>query len=330
MIEIRKDPFSDSVVIYSPDRENRPDFIGYKPSISLSPKNCPFCEGNEEMTPPEIFRIGNDKGGWDVRVIPNKFPVLGTSGEYKRISDGCFTSFSGIGAHEIIVETPSHHTVISQQSAEYFEKIFTVFLNRIADLKKDTRFKYISVFKNHKAEAGATISHHHSQLIATPFVPGRIERKSDILRKYYDVNKSSLHSDIISEEKIFKKRIVTESDGFIAVAPYFSETPYQISIYPKGGNPGFEESNPEELKEFSNIFGIIVKKISLALDDPPCNIVLHNPPFDESYRKYFKWQLDILPITGRKGGFESLTGNFINSVLPEKAAAVLRNMTIRD
>ncbi len=323
MAEIRKDPFSGARVIYSPGRENRPDFTGVKKSIELSPENCPFCSGNEDMTPPEIYRVG-DNSAWKVRVIPNKFPVLEVEESRKNEGDGIFSKFRDAGAHEVIVETPSHIKDLSQSDAKYFRDIFYVYRERIRDLKKDKRLKYIQIFKNYQATAGATISHHHSQLIALPFVPENIEERLQFLDDYYLKNKKSLFNDVVSGELEIKERIVSENELFLAFTPWYSRSPFQISIIKKDGYPRFEDINDTELDGLSDIFAAVIKKLVAAFGDPPMNIVLNNAPFDYKSDHAFNWNIDILPVLGGTGGFEAATGTYINSVLPEKAAAILK------
>lgn len=323
MSEIRKDPFSESVVIYSPDRENRPDFTGMRKFIELSPENCPFCAGNEEMTPPEIYRIRDNGSGWKIRVIPNKFPVLNVEEKYNRDDGGVLEKFTGAGAHEIIVETPSHFEDISLSDPEYFKNIFITYRDRVRDLKKDFRLQYIQIFKNHKASAGATISHHHSQLIALPFVPGEVKKKISVLKTYYKKNNRTLFSEIISKEVEFGKRIIYENSGFLAVAPWYSKAPFQVSLYQKGGYPRFEDIKDKGLENLSEIFNTVMKKLISALGDPPLNIMLYNAPFTEDDVHGFNWYIEILPVLGGTGGFEAATGTYINTVLPEKAAEIL-------
>ncbi|MEN8222673.1 MAG: DUF4931 domain-containing protein [Acidobacteriota bacterium] len=323
MSEIRKDPFSGALVIYSPGRENRPDFTGIKKSIELSPENCPFCSGNEDMTPPEIYRIG-DNSGWKVRVVPNKFPVLNVEENFNRDNEGILEKFTGAGAHEIIIETPSHSEDISKSGPEYFKNIFTTYRDRINDLKKDFRFKYIQVFKNHKAPAGATISHNHSQLIALPFVPAEVKNKLSVLKTYHKKHNRSLFDEVISKELESGKRVIYENNGFLAVAPWYSRSPFQISIFGKDGHPRFEDINDKELDGLSDIFAVVIKKLVAALGDPPMNIMLNNAPFDKEADQSFKWNVDIFPVLGGTGGFEAATGTYINSVLPEKAASILK------
>jgi len=323
MAEIRKDPFSGARVIYSPGRENRPDFTGVKKSIELSPENCPFCSGNEGMTPPEIYRIG-ENSAWKVRVIPNKFPVLKVEESHKNEDEGIFRKFRDAGAHEVIVETPSHIKDLSQSDSDYFRNIFYVYRERIRDLKRDVRLKYIQIFKNYGAPAGATISHHHSQLIALPFVPNLIEERLKLLKGYHEKNSKSLFGDVVSGELKIKDRIVSENELFMAFAPWYSRSPFQLAIFKKVGYPRFEDINDVELDGFSDIFTIVIKKLVAALGDTPMNIMLNNAPFDNEIDRSFNWNIEILPVLGGAGGFEAATGTFINPVLPEKAAAILK------
>ncbi len=323
MSEIRKDPFSEAFVIYSPERENRPNFTGVRKYIELTPENCPFCAGNEDMTPPEIFRIGDNASGWKTRVIPNKFPVLGVEEKYREMNEGFFKMFKSAGAHEIVIETPIHSEDILRCGPEYYRNIFVTYRERIKDLKRDSRLKYVQIFKNYKASAGATISHNHSQLIALPFIPAEVKRKLIILKDFYEKDNRSLFSEIISAELEHRKRIVSENDKFIAVNPWYSRNSFQIAFYQKKGCFRFEDISDMNLEELSKIFDTVMRKLVNALGDLPFNLLLHNAPFEEDDHPYFNWYLEILPALEGTGGFESATGVFINSVLPEKAAEIL-------
>ena len=324
MAEIRKDPLSESVVIYSPGRENRPDFTGIKKSIELSPENCPFCRGNEDMTPPEIYRIPEDSPDWKVRVIPNKFPVLNVEERKRTVDHGIYKMETDAGAHEIIIETPDHSEAVLMGASGY-RTIFTAWRNRINDLKRDIRFRYVQVFKNHKAPAGATISHHHSQLIALPFVPDQIKNKVTASQRYFSENGRTVFDDMIRSESEGQERTVYENGGFIAVAPWYSRTPFQVSIYNHQGHARFEDIQDRDIDQLSELWDVVMGKINRALGDPAMNIGLINSPFGSS-DPGFSWYLEILPLTGGIGGFEAVTGTYINPVMPEKAASILKKV----
>jgi len=322
MSEIRKDPVTGEQVIYSPGRENRPNFTGMKKTIELHPSNCPFCRGNEDMTPPEICRI-EENGNWQVRVVPNRFPVLEVEEGRQEGGEGLFRKFKDAGAHEVIIETPDHHVELPGKDYRYFRNVFSVYRDRILDLRKDFRMKYIQIFKNYGAPAGATISHHHSQLIALPFVPEEIRRKFDLLADYRGRNGRSLIREIVAAEMKSGARVVCGNGHFAAIAPWCSRSPFQVSLFPLHESDRFEDVAEEDLDRFSEVFFRVVRKLVRALGDLPLNLVLNNAPCEKIPSGIFRWSLDVFPMLEGSGGFEMGTGTRINPVLPEKAASVL-------
>ena len=168
MPELRKDPITNSWIIIATERAKRPyDYKLTPVNNSMDAEKCPFCPGNEEMTPTEIFsyRSLDDKSKWWVRGFPVLSPLLQIEGDLEQKGFGIYDSMNGIGAHEIIVETPQHNTSFADMDTNQIEKVFWAYRDRIIDLKRDQRFRYILVFKNHGVESGASIiKHSHSQI----------------------------------------------------------------------------------------------------------------------------------------------------------------------
>ena len=170
------------------------------------PQNCPFCPGNELKTPPEILAYGRNgasanTSGWNIRVVPNRFPALGIEGELDREGEGLFDKMNGIGAHEVIIETPQHQTTLAQLPQKSVEDVFWAYRDRMLDLKNDKRFRYVLIFKNHGEAAGASVEHPHSQLIALPIVPRRVREEVDNCWHYYDEKERCIFCDIIRQER---------------------------------------------------------------------------------------------------------------------------------
>ncbi|MFZ1009187.1 MAG: galactose-1-phosphate uridylyltransferase, partial [Candidatus Sulfotelmatobacter sp.] len=236
MPELRKDPIVGRWVIISTDRAKRPtDFA--RENVRLKGGFCPFCYGNESKTPPEIqaYRPGSNGGpvsqrdtpGWTVRVVPNKFPALGIEGTLNRQAEGMFDRMNGIGAHEVIIETPDHTASLATLPPKRIEDVLWTFRDRILDLKKDRRFKYILLFKNHGEAAGASLEHAHSQLIALPIVPNRVREEVDSSKRYYEQKERCIFCDMIRQELETGSRMIIESDHFIALAPYAPRFPFE-------------------------------------------------------------------------------------------------------
>lgn len=330
MPELRKDPISETWVIFSPERQRRPQFFTAHGEYTLTSENCPFCEGNEDMTPPEIhsLRIANtshDKPGWKLRVIPNKYPALRVEGVLDKRADGFYDKMNGIGAHEVVIETTSHTRGIDEMEEDTVYEIFLAFKRRILDLKRDIRFRYIQVFKNHGIQAGATISHPHSQIVALPVIPARTADRLEHARSYFDEKDRCIFCDIVQHEIQFQQRMLLENGEFIVFAPYAPRLPFELSLYPIHHYTVFEEMEDAALRKLAVIFRDAVGKINKALDHPPYNMILHNAPFSRNnrYSEYFHWHIELLPIISGTGGFEIGTQSYINPMLPEESIKIL-------
>src|SRR6476646_11831493 len=189
MPELRKDPITGRWVVVSTERQKRPMDFRFEKATVIGRDHCPFCPGREHVTPPEVlaYRQGGSANGpgWDLLVVPNKYPALRVEGTLEREGDGMFDRMSGIGAHEVIIETPDHDRPLALQSEIEIERVLWACRERMLDLKRDFRLKYILVFKNHGAAAGATLEHPHSQLIALPLVPDFVREEIEGARRHF-------------------------------------------------------------------------------------------------------------------------------------------------
>ena len=333
MRELRKDPIIGRWVIISTERGKRPsDFIKFsKNGDDDDVSSCPFCWGNEKFTPSEVisFRPSNtqkDLAGWWVRVIPNKFPALRVEGEVVRNAEGIYDKMSGIGAHEVIIETNYHDKDLYQIEDKLAEDIFRAYRERIVDLKRDIRFEYILIFKNHGSNAGATLSHPHSQLIALPMVPVRIKQELLGAKSYFEYKERCVFCDIISYELKNTERLVAENDDFIAICPYASRFSFEVWVLPKRHDPMFEDIHNGEIKNLTQIMKSVNKKLNIALDHPPYNYLLHTSPLKNSNLEHYHWHIEIMPKLSGVGGFEWGTGFYINPTPPEESAKFLREI----
>jgi len=327
MPELRKDYVTDTWVVFSAARAQRPGaFRGG--NSTTDPEKCPFCYGHEHMTPPEVLAYRKDGvpngTGWWIRCVPNKYPALQVEGEVHRRVSQLFHSVNGVGAHEIIVETPEHEDHLSMQSEFQVQEIITAYKQRYLDLIRDKRFKYILIFKNHGERAGASISHPHSQLIATPIVPRRIVEEVNSLNRFYEsTGGSCLYCEIVETELEEEKRIVSENESFVCLSPYAARFPFETWILPKAHEMAFEDIADDERTPFARILKDVLGRMFGILDDPPFNYYIHTAPCDRKESKYH-WHLEITPRLTETAGFERGTGFYINPVMPEDAAAILR------
>ncbi len=332
MPELRKDPVLGRWVIISTERGKRPTDFPIQ-SRKRQAKLCPFCPTNESSTPPEISAIRDngsepDSPGWTLRVIPNKFPALRIEGDLNREGEGIFDKMNGVGAHEVIVETPAHELDLVDLKPEEIKNVIAAFRERIIDLKKDPRFKYIMIFKNQGAEAGASLEHSHSQLIATPIVPKRVLEELDGSKKYYEYKERCIYCDIVRQEINQNIRVVAQNELFLAIAPFASRFPFEIWLIPKFHSPLFEDINDEQMMNFATIVKDTLARLAQALSTPPYNFVIHSSPVENKHRNEYHWHLEIMPKLTKVAGFEWGTGFYINPTTPEDAANFLREIKI--
>lgn len=332
MPELRKDPVIGRWVIISAERGKRPsDFL-----IAPEKKRggfCPFCEGNEDKTPPEVlaYRAPGtqpNKPGWRIRVVSNKYPALQIEGELKRRGDGVYDYMNGVGAHEVIIETPDHDKDLFDLDVAQIEDVWWAIRDRILDLQKDPRFQYILVFKNHGAAAGASLEHTHSQLIATPIIPKRVLEELNGFQKHYGYKERCIFCDMIRQEKETDKRIVLENDRFIAFEPFAPRFPFETWILPKNHILHFENSQKEDYADLARIMKEIVTRINRALSDPPYNFVIHTAPLTEDNYQDFHWHIEFIPKLTKIAGFEWGSGFYINPTPPEDAAKFLKEIEL--
>jgi UDPglucose--hexose-1-phosphate uridylyltransferase len=329
-------------VIIAPERARRPDQM-------LLPKNerpagpCVFCGGQEASDPHEIFAV-RDPGtapntrGWRVRVLPNKYPVLRIEGKLEREGVGMFDKLSGVGAHEVIVETPDHHLELADLPEAHIADVIRAYRHRVADLGGDDRFKYVLIFKNQGYQAGATLAHAHSQLIATPVTPKRVKEELLGAQRYYEFKRRCVFCDIIRQEtRLTRERLVFENDAFVVISPFAARVPYETWIIPRQHNCDFVGISESEYGGLAQALKHTLLQTRLLLNDPPLNFLIHTAPFRRLRAGYwstisqdYHWHLEIIPRLTRPAGFEEGSGFFINPVSPEDAAVTLRKVEVVD
>lgn len=328
MSELRRDPIIDRWVIIATERGKRPvDFAAPEP-----PKErgfCPFCPGNEDKTPAEVLayrpaETAPNSEGWRIRVVPNKFPALMVEGDLGRVGEGMYDKMSGIGAHEVIIETPDHETTWSTMSQANLEEVLWAFKERIEDLKQDARFKYILTFKNHGDAAGASLEHPHTQMIALPIIPKRVAEEMEGSREHFASKERCIFCDIIHQEQMNKSRIITENKNFIAFTPFAIRFPFETWVLPKMHISHYEDSEKVGFDYLASLLSDTMRRIDTVLSDPPYNLILHTSPVTAFNLEYYHWHIEIIPKLTKVAGFEWGTGFYINPTPPEEAAEYLR------
>lgn len=329
MSELRRDPITGRWVIIAAERGRRPaDFI--REPVKQTGGFCPFCYGNESKTPPEIlaYRPGQNGernvSGWTVRVVPNKFPALAVEGELDRQAEGIYDRMNGTGAHEVIIETPEHSHTLATMPVERVKDVLYAWRDRTVDLRNDPRLKYVMIFKNHGASAGATLEHPHSQLIALPIVPRQVIDELRGAKDYFQVKERCIFCDIIHQERKARDRVVHETEQFLTLAPYAPRFPFETWILPKQHTSAFENSPAHRFDELAGVLKTLAAKAERALDCPAFNIVVHTAPVHDPALEYYHWHIEFMPKLTNVAGFEWGTGFYINPTSPEEAAKFLR------
>jgi UDPglucose--hexose-1-phosphate uridylyltransferase len=329
MTELRKDPIVGRWVIISTERAKRPHEFPPEPPARREGV-CPLCPGSERMTPPEILarRQGGEPNdpNWTLRVVSNKFPALRIEGDLGKSADGIYDRMNGIGAHEVVIETERHDVDLFDLPEKRFEDVLWAYRERLLDLKKDRRFKSVIIFKNHGPAAGASLTHSHSQLIALPVVPKRVIEEMTGCRDYYRFRDRCVFCDIIVQEVDQKARIVEEGSEFIAYAPYAPRFPFETWIVPKRHQCAYEMIEPEQMRALSAVFRRTLRRLNLALENPPFNFIVHSAPFQEGAADYFHWHIEIMPKLTKVAGFEWGSGFYINPTPPEESAKYMREL----
>ncbi|MGH7888298.1 MAG: galactose-1-phosphate uridylyltransferase [Candidatus Binatia bacterium] len=329
MGEFRRDPITGRWVIIAAERARRPRRLGSSNQQSET-EPCPFCAGNETMTPPEVWAERADNGienspGWTVRVVPNKYPALAADGEQSKIIDRFYESQAGLGAHEVIIESPNHDVTLAGLNEDQFGRILRAYRARLRAVSQDCRWRYALLYKNQGDYAGATLEHIHSQLIAMPTVPQAAQEELNWAKEHYQATGRCVYCAIIEREIRQRERLVFEHESFIALCPFAPRFAYETWLLPKAHSPEFMNSHDEVNGAFARALGEILRRLQVALGDPPFNYFIHSMPLDDGAASHYHWQLRILPQLARAAGFEWGSGAHINSVAPEAAAELLRD-----
>ncbi len=332
MPQLRKDPVSDRWVIVNVEEPRRAETFETQPIVRSS-KTCPFCLGNEGMTPHEITAYGRKAGskglgGWKVRVVPNKFPVLKIEETTDKYAMGVYDKIGGFGAHEVIVENPDHHTEIADLPSEHVELILRAYRDRCLDLRKDPRFKYVLIFKNYGELAGASIEHPHSQLIALPIVPSRVAGEVKGSHRHYELTDRCLFCDMLDQNRADKKLTIAEEGEFIAFAPFASRIPFETWILPSAHEANFDSLTDEKITRLARVVKTTLLKMKKLLNDPPYNFMIHSLPMHGKEFDSYHWHIELIPQLTQVAGFEWGTGFYVNPTPPELAAEALRNQAV--
>lgn len=332
MAELRQNMVTKEWVIIANERARRPhayieaaNRVITETQVLYDP-NCPFCPGNEEIDlsieqyPPE--------GLWQTRVVYNKYPALSKDVELKRTFDGVHRRISGVGHHEIVIESPRHNTTPALMRPEEIEILLRTFYSRGWSIRKDSRIEQIIYFKNHGERAGASLKHPHSQIVGLPVVPNSIRDRIDQARRYFDDTGNCAYCVMVENELKSQERLVAVSTHFVAFVLYASPSPFSIWIVPRKHTVSFLYSQPDELADLAHILRDVLRRLYLGLRDPAYNLIIRTAPVKEISNDYLNWYVTIIPRLSRTAGFELGSGIYINPTIPEESAAFLRDVKI--
>jgi UDPglucose--hexose-1-phosphate uridylyltransferase len=332
MSELRQNFATKEWVVIATERARRPEEMARhsqrKPAAPFV-ANCPFCPGNEKLTPAEIMRIPTSlEVPWHARVIPNKFAALSREVQPTRTVHRSLRSVNGFGVHDVIVETPDHSEVMALMPDSYMAEILRIYKIRYDELSLDRRIALITIFKNHGPDAGTSLEHPHSQIIATPVISLQVRERFQHALRHFDDYGECMFCQMLEEELQEQTRIVAISEHFAALELYASPAPFCTHIYPRRHMASFGDVSAMEINDLARMLRSILAKLYHGLADPDFNFTIRSAPAESVGVKYFHWYLSVIPRLTRMAGFELGSGMFINTVLPEAAAEFLRKVDV--
>lgn len=339
MSELRWDPLKNNWSIIAKGRSRRPqDFLQQRAQVNMTA--CPFCYGNEDKTPPEIYAKRSHGGkpnqsGWQVRVIPNKFPALRIEGQLNNQAEGLYDRMNGIGAHEVIIEHPEHDRSMADMTPEEITEVLKAYRTRMLDLRNDSRFRYMFVFKNYGVEASANVPHSHSQLIAVPLIPPLIATELAACREHFERKERCLVCDLLRQERNSSERVVRDDGNFLVYAPFASNFPFELLIAPIEHSHDFTLLTDQQLLLLAEALRDTLRRLRSVLRDPPYSFILHSAPpmhlrwgrpdYWASLPSDYHWHIELAPKLTPVAGFEWGSGFHMNPTPPEEAAEFLRS-----
>jgi len=330
--ELRSDPLSQDWVIIATGRGKRPETFRKEKRKKIIPpeKDCPFCLTEKEK--PLLIFVDGEKSrrfssNWTTVVIPNKYPALIPSKSLNEGSEGpYYKKMNGVGFHEVVV-TKDHRKSLAQLSLDKIIEVIEAYQERYLDLMNEPFIKYISIFHNHGEEAGASIFHPHSQIIAAPVIDPDLNRSLLMSEKHFKETGKCIYCQINEWDRKDRKRVVFENMGFAVICPFASKAAFELIISPKEHSPYFERISDNGKKYFAEALQVSLRKLYKALNDPPYNFYLHTAPSDGRNYSFYHWHLTIIPKTAIWAGFELSTGIEISTIEPEIAAEYLKEQS---
>ncbi len=329
MSELRRDPITGRWAIINTDQPMRPEDFEKARHVPRQVQTCQFCPGKESQTPPEIDAVRKpgtkpDTPGWLVRDVANKFPALRIEGDLNKRGIGLFDMSNGVGAHEVVIETPEHFRDLADFAEEDIINVLKIYRARYLGLARDKRFKYILIFRNFGEEAGASIEHPHSQIIALPMVPKYVLDKISGAQNYFEYRGRPVFSDMITQEQDNRERIVAQNDDFLAFCPYVPRYAFEFWIMPKVQQEHFSDMNEKQQAGLAAIMKDMLTRLKMVLSNPSYNYYIHTAPVNSGGHEGYFWHIEVIPTLMQIAGFEWGTGFYIVNTPSDMAARYLR------
>ncbi len=332
MSELRFNPITLDWVVLAPERENRPNDFHHR-SLKRRGRlprrdDCPFCEGNDHLAPPEICRATNGNGMWSVRVVPNKFSAFVETDDLRRQVRGTFRSMVAAGVHEVVIEHPRHDVSLDQVEPSHLASVLRVYRERYLALRKTPGVESIVIFKNHGELAGTSLEHAHSQITAAPVLSSQVCMRLQEARRFHELNGACLYCQVLSEEIDAGDRVIEAGSSFVAFVPYAALLPYHLWIFPRKHSASYDSISDDEIVELSGVLSRQLRRLAKAAGDPDYNFLIRSAPVGGTSSSCFHWYLSIMPRLSQFAGFELGSGTYINPTRPELCAERMRSVEL--
>jgi UDPglucose--hexose-1-phosphate uridylyltransferase len=310
---------------------------------------CPFCVGNESMTPPQIA-VHPESGPWAIRIVENLYPVLGDDRQNPDLNFGLQQTIDGYGRHEVIIDHPQHGVGLYQMDEAHLALLLRAYRTRMDQLyRSNRRLRYVLVFKNFGPAAGASIAHTHSQLIATPVIPDNVLAEVTHSRLFHQKHHRCIFCSLIDEALTFEATIYDRESGeirrkisvgqyvvergerFIAIKPFASRYEWEVHILPLQHGADYLRTPEADFADLARVLRRTMARLEAVLDGVQYNFFLHSLPHDpdcDECQASYHWHIEITPRTSIPTGFELGSGLFVNTIAPEVAAEKLRAVEI--
>jgi UDPglucose--hexose-1-phosphate uridylyltransferase len=329
MPELRRNIATGEWVVLATERAKRPEEFSRRPAVTAElparMSNCPFCPGNESMTPPTLAQTG-DENGWRVRVVNNAFGAFSTTGDLSPRGNEFLRSMDAVGRHEVIIQAPAHNVPEPLLEPAQMREIVLMYRDRHRFMERDPRVELVIPFKNHGLMAGTSLVHPHAQIAGVPIVPTHLVHRTEEPLHYYREQRSCVFCAMLAEELKAGERIVEENDAFVAFTPYAAATPFETWIVPREHRASFGAIDDREVPLFASLLRSVIRRLYYGLQNPDYNYMIRSAPREHREAAFLHWYAKIIPRLTKVAGFEMGTGMFINTARPEESAAFLRGV----